>query len=286
MTRRLFIGVVTHGRSRFHESAVAQLAVLADAGAAAGWEVETLVSDRDDYDPEKTRVDRRVLMRSSCAQAALEYRWRRYLARAEGMGALAGGVRWVQAAALLAGTATIRTARYLSPWPGAALTNLHGTRAVIRLLNIDLSHLRVLRAGVASGADWILILEDDAQAAPGAISRLLPILAAAEEAEVSYVTASRSIDHDELGIDSLLEPAVDGHRCARVPVTNTVCAVAYRRGTGEWFADRVVGDGLVPVIPIDWRLNRAVMAAVAQGRMGRGSCWVLEPALFTQGSMH
>ena len=33
---------------------------------------------------------------------------------------------------------------------------------VVRLLNIDLSHLRVLQSGASSGAPWTLVLEDDA----------------------------------------------------------------------------------------------------------------------------
>ena len=65
-------------------------------------------------------------------------------------------------------------------------------------------------------------------------------------------------------------------------------------------AQKVVGDqklaadlaagirarGLLPVAPIDWRLNEQVMAMVADGRLGPSSCaWAL-PGLFLQASMH
>jgi len=43
---------------------------------------------------------------------------------------------------------------------------------------------------------------------------------------------------------------------------------------------------LSPVLPIDWKLNVALMNLVAAGKLGEGDCWQVDPAPFIQGSMH
>lgn len=283
----MVMGVVTHRRSRFREDALRQLAALADEAGARGWRVETLVSDRDDYDAARLPIDRRTVRASALAQARLEYRWRRYLAAAEGLPVASGAVRAVRDAALWAGTSVVRSARYLSPWPWAPVQRLHGHGSVVRLLNIDLSHLRVLRTAGAAEPDWVLILEDDARTDDprSAMDALCGALDRAGEQPL-YVNASRSIDHSDLGVEGLLGPQQDGIRVARVPVTNTVCAVLYRGTAVMQLADDIEEPGLLPAVPIDWRLNRVLMDRVAEHSMGSDSCWFLDPAPFTQGSMH
>ena len=106
------------------------------------------------------------------------------------------------------------------------------------------------------------------------------------DAQPQYMNASRSIDHAALGVEGLLGPQREGVRVARVPLTNTVCAVLHRGSSVRQLADDIERPGLLPAVPIDWRLNRVLMDRVAEHAMGSGSCWFLDPAPFTQGSMH
>jgi len=286
MAPRVFIGVVTHEGSRFREPATAQLDALAARARDRGWQVATAVNAHDGYSREEFPLGRGVILRSALAQARLEHRWRRYLAHGEELPPVAGAARWIRDAALLAGTATVRSARYLGPRPLSPVDRLPGSSAVVRLLNIDLSHIDLLQQ--AQESDWALILEDDAQAegGPAAMDRVLDAFDALAGTPVAFINASRSIDHDALGVAGLLGPRVDGRRAARIPITNTVCAVAYSASTLAWLPHAIEGSGLMPVVPIDWRLNRAVMDAVHERRLGPDACVWLDPAPFVQGSMH
>jgi hypothetical protein len=40
-----------------------------------------------------------------------------------------------------------------------------------------------------------------------------------------------------------------------------------------------------PVVPIDWRLNKALMNLWNKGLIGSGDCWFVEPAPIDQLSM-
>jgi hypothetical protein len=290
MGRSLFIGVVTHGRSQFREEAAALVESLAMQARESGFEVTTAVSDRDDYDAHRFPITRGLLLRSVTAQSVLEYRWRRYLAAGIPRRPLARAGRLAKDAALLGGTLVVRTGRYFGPWPLSGVDRLAGSGAVIRLLNIDLSHLRMLNEAAAVAADWALVVEDDASTASAAeaMSSLIAAMDLVDGSGPAFVNASHSISLAALGIAELLEPVPGGGGVlvARRPVTNTVCAILYGAAMVRWLAARIESDGLVPVLPIDWRLNRAVMAAFDEGVLGPGSCLVLEPAPFVQRSMH
>ncbi len=290
MGRSLFIGVVTHGHSRFRQEAAALVDSLAAQARLRGLEVGTVVSDRDDYDAGRFPITRRLLLRSVAAQSVLEYRWRRYLESGVARRPLPKAGRLAKDVAMLGGTLLVRTGRYFGPWPLGGIDRLHGSAAVVRLLNIDLSHLRLMNEAIDAGADWALVIEDDASAvtAAEAMDAVLSTIERSTDAVPSYVNASRSISTADLGIGALLEPlpSATGIKVATRPVTNTVCAVLYSGEMLRWVAARIEQDGLVPVLPIDWRLNKAVMAGFAEGVLGPGSCWVLDPAPFVQRSMH
>ncbi len=78
----VFVGLVTHPRSRFNAdgAATAQARALTSALTATGRPAELLVSDRDDFRAEDFPLSRADLARSAAYEADLEYRWRRYLA--------------------------------------------------------------------------------------------------------------------------------------------------------------------------------------------------------------
>lgn len=290
----LFAAVVTHARSRFNVdgAAGAMLGGLAAALEQQGVATETLVSDRNDYDPEVLPITSRLLASSARHQARLEHRWRRYLADA-------GGTARPAAADVLVREAmwAKRLTAALGVDPRADAVARPGAPDLVRLLNIDLSHLRVLDAAAERGAPWVLVLEDDAgiddhDRAARSIRWLLDRLPGTG---VSFANLSESIPLDELGVAPLLVPADDlvpppdlGFTVmrARRPVTNTVCATLYEGGYARALADAIRSRGLTPVAPIDWRVNEVIMDMVGAGRLDERSCVWVTPGLLLQRSMH
>jgi hypothetical protein len=168
-------------------------------------------------------------------------------------------------------------------------------QSMIRLLNIELSHLSLLESGLASGAQWVMIVEDDGECSDidDCAGGLAGFMTDAPR-DVAFANLSESFSVHELGLGNLLRDSNipwQGNierSIARLerPVTNTVCAMIYRAE----FAARVVQDfrdqGLFPVVPIDWKLNSTLMRLFAAGILDQESCtWVI-PAPITQLSMH
>jgi len=269
----LFIGVVSHEGSRFAVSqgpdGLASQLVAAVAGAAVHVNtVDLLPVDSPLVTPE-------TVQGTLTAELQLDRTWAKFLGRPQGM-------HWWGVHAARWGRRTWQRLRPPSP------------SMVRRLLNIELSHLDLMRRGLASGAPWVLILEDDGftsdiQDLSEGLARLMHL-----SAPPGFVNLSESFTTRELGIDHLLSPvsgvtwAGDRPRSvlqARKPVTNTVCAILY---STSFLADLVQAmDALPmePVVPIDWKLNMALMALDEAGRVPPGTCWLVEPAPIRQMSM-
>jgi hypothetical protein len=265
------LGLITHGRSRFHEDARDQLERLHHALGALGLSVTSSVSDRDDYDPVARPIDAATVQRAAIYQADLEFRWRRYLVDSGARGRSALGDRLVR---------RVMRRRRLARLQPADL---------IRLLNIDLSHLRVMTAGIESGAPWTLALEDDARVddVETAARQIAGILEVSAEHGAAMVNLSESIGVQRLGVEGLLDtPVADVEGVAvvpaRVPLTNTVCAVLYGRDPLVLLRDRIEEAGLDPVVPIDWRVNDVILDSPAL----LAPCLWAVPGVFRQGSMH
>ena len=276
----LFIGVVSHEGSRF---AVSQgpgglAAVLAAQLRSLGQSVQVEVSTVDAYDPVQLPITRAMVRACLTAQVHLDRRWARYLGRARGPRWWAThGLRWV------------RRAEQLVRPPGPKL--------VERLLNIEMAHFALLRSGLATGADWVLILEDDAssvEVVDCAAGLAWLMSSRADERQPAYVNISQSFALDELGISDLLTVAPDASWAGDAPrhilssarpATNTVCAILYR---GSFVRELLaVTDALPmePVVPIDWKLNLALMQMFSSGALGAGDCWFVDPAPIDQLSM-
>ena len=276
----LFIGVVSHEGSRF---AVSQgpgglAAVLAAQLRSLGQSVQVEVSTVDAYDPVQLPITRAMVRACLTAQVHLDRRWARYLGRARGPRWWAThGLRWV------------RRAEQLVRPPGPKL--------VERLLNIEMAHFALLRSGLAIGADWVLILEDDASSVDvvDCAAGLAWLMSSrADQRQPAYVNISQSFALDELGISDLLTVAPDASWAGDAPrhilssarpATNTVCAILYR---GSFVRDLLaVTDALPmePVVPIDWKLNLALMQMFSSGALGAGDCWFVDPAPIDQLSM-
>lgn len=269
-----FVGVVTHRESRFPEA-------HSDDGAAKrlqfAWErtgssAEVRVEDRDlwtESDQQLPTVSERSLRLEELAE---DRRWREFLGVADLSWRLVHTLRRLRAVTFLSGGSTFDSAN--------------------RLLNIELAHLALWEQGLSSGAQVIVVLEDDAllsdpqDAADG--------LTGLAEASWSYVNVSHSFGQEELGVKRLLVRSdvtwsgsvprlvLRGSR----PLTNTVCAVAYQRA----FLERLVRQWkllpLFPLLPIDWKLNRVLRTLVEAGEMDPHSSLWVEPGPFIQRSLH
>jgi hypothetical protein len=171
-----------------------------------------------------------------------------------------------------------------------------GPAMVRRLLNIEASHVDLLRRGLEIGTDWIIVLEDDAETADlEDCATGLASLLAISGVQPAYINISRSFTPEELGIAHLLAaepvqtwagPVPRVVLSSSKPVTNTVCAIAYRAQFVAQLLDRWESMPVTPVVPIDWKLNQALMAMHADGDLGPSDCWLVEPAPIVQQSIH
>ena len=274
----LFIGVVSHEGSRF---AISQGPDGLAARLRDHWDgeltAEVRVNTENVHDPDALPVDAVLIQKSLSAQESIENAWMSYVRAGRPRGLRDGAkslLRW--------GLRQWRRVR--RPGPGG----------VTRLINIELSHVDLLRRGLASGAPWILIVEDDAYAADIAdCGAGLQRLMQEAPSHVAYINVSESFPLSELGIEHLLTPAGatwagtvnrDVLASSR-PVTNTVCAILYRADFVDALLDEFDRMPMTPVIPIDWKLNDALMRMHADGRLGPGSCWLVSPAPIDQLSM-
>jgi hypothetical protein len=295
-----FVGLVSHIGSRFAESQGSDglTARLCTEFDARGLSALSLVNVDDAYRPELLVVDGTAVRRAVTAQILLEARWSRYLCAGDPR--VSGARRRLRSIALTAVTGARIAAgwlRYYRPWHGAEHDQTAGARMVRRLLNIELSHASLLRAGLASGAQWVLILEDDAHSAdPVQLAANLQALMAsrADQREPTYVNISQSFSNAELGVEYLLKP-VDGFAWtgeparqvleASRPISNTVCAILYRADFLTRFLERFDALLIDPVVPIDWKLNIVLMDMYGAGEIVAGDCWVVTPGPVDQRSM-
>ena len=258
------VGLVTHEGSRFRSQGMATLESVNSAARASGIGVRVLVSDRNDADPHQHFVTRGTVADSARHQAELEARWRAHVA-----------------------------GRRVSSVPSPLTLGMRARRSfnsvdsVFRLLNIDYSHLRVWRHALATGASAALAIEDDAQLVDEHLGEFLASLLPHVEDQSVLVNCSRSIAVDDLGITEILREAATTLQLSEVRVTetnraitNTVCANLYSREFLARLVAFIDRRGLVPVAPIDWRVNEFLL------HDSEMKTWWVDPAPFVQGSMH
>lgn len=273
----LFVGVVSHERSRF---AVSQgpnglASRLAEELTTAGVAVDLQVNTENLHDPVTHPVNETVVRETLHAQAQLADQWASYI-----------GAPSTQTARIRSLAA--RTWRDVGNRFKTADVSL-----VTRLINIELSHLNLFERGLESGAPWVLILEDDAMSdnIADCVDGIAGLLNS--DSNVGFVNLSQSFSLEELGIGHLLEPSpvqwqgeVDRIILSACrPVTNTVCAVLYRSEFLRSLVETIRDLPFYPVVPIDWRLNHALMVLVQQGMAGYGTAWFVEPGPIDQMSM-
>lgn len=269
----LFVGVVSHTGTSYHSSQGS--AGLAARIAASLEGARTQVNTENLSAMRGIEITRELIQESLTAELQADRAWSSYLGRDRNLRWWAGqGARWAR-----------RTMRRVSP-PRAS--------AYRRLLDIELSHHDLLRAGHDSGAPWILILEDDAESddVRDLVSGLRGLME--DLPDHAFVNLSLSYSIKELGLMHIARPTAipwRGSSRRRVlvtdrPVTNTVCAIAYSRGCADTLLRIWDQLPLTPIIPIDWKLNSALMHHVRTGGRPEISSWFVEPPPISQLSMH
>lgn len=162
-----------------------------------------------------------------------------------------------------------------------------------RLINIELAHLALLREARASGATWALIAEDDARLDDAYIfakDLVQFITEVSPDSQPKYVNLSRSFTHDTLRLDHRLTEvgrwdAKTAVLAADKPLTNTVCSILYRVSFLDTLVPTLDSIPISPVLPIDWKLNQALLLLHSSKALGEGDCWFLDPGPIVQGSM-
>ena len=136
---KLLLGLVTHAASRFNVdgSAVSQLEMIESFLSSRGHDVQGLVSDRDDFSNGAYRLGAITRVVSGWSQSGLEYRWNRHLAELESRPSL--GKRLGSIGLRLGSGA--RRALSAAQVPG--LPRDTSRAGLTRLINIDLSHIRI-----------------------------------------------------------------------------------------------------------------------------------------------
>ena len=269
----LFLGLVSHERTRFVDSLGPE--GLAQRLQSAFGDAHLVVTTRNLADELGIDVSRQTVQSSLSAEMRADRQWGRFLGRDK-------DVRWWLHHLLR----RIRRLGRLFISPPVS--------TVRRLLNIELSHMDLLRQGLDSGAPWILILEDDAGCHDvNELSEGLKHLFLSAHGD-GLVNLSESFTFDELGLTRLLTAedrmrwSEEGERtvlCCELPATNTVCAIVYSRGAAQRILAQLERLPLEPVLPIDWKLNVALMRLHQSTGGSEISSWFVHPAPIQQRSM-
>ena len=286
----VFIGLVTHRSTRFADAAGPDglMARLAKRLRDHEIVVRTLISDDDAFEPGTTQLDTDAVRAAIDVELATEERWRMHIDPT-----MSRGFRRIGLGAFMQARRSYRRLRFAPPWQNRSKATDAGPRMVRRLVNIELSHLNVMRQAVEAGATWILVIEDDASGDAVAIADALTAFMHRHEgtAQPAYVNVSRSFTDERLRTSDLLVDVEAWDERVRLlaakrPITNTVCAILYRGAFLRRLLAEMDSIPLEPVQPIDWKLNDALMRLYDGGELGTGDCWVAVPAPIDQGSMH
>jgi len=287
MKTRVFIGLVTYPGSRYPQSAgprglAAQVVDLLRSSDLADFNVSLEICSQNLLIPSELPLGHHEIRASINAELGVESDWRVYLNPELS--------RW-QLAWFMKARKLYRYLKFTPPWESNKSESGPGARMLIRLANIELAHLSLLKAATDAEADWVLILEDDAYVESHSkfASEIATFIASNPDA--SYVNLSESFSSSRLGIEAEFSQIGNWGSNSKIlattkPVTNTVCAILYSSAFAQRLLEEFETIPMRPVIPIDWKLNQAIMNLYLKGVLGSGSSWVVDPAPIVQGSMH
>jgi hypothetical protein len=286
MTTRVFIGLVTYPGSRYPEAAgprglATQLGDLLGTSDLAEFEVSLEICSQNLLTPSELPLDFQEIRASIDAELNVETDWRIYLNP--------GLSRW-QLAWFMKARRLFRYLKFSPPWQRKNSESNPGAQMLIRLANIELAHLSLLKSAAKAEADWVLILEDDAwvESQSEFASEIATFIAS--DPDTSYVNLSESFSSRRLGIEGESSEIGSWGVSSKIletakPVTNTVCAILYQGVFVKKLLLEFESIPMRPVIPIDWKLNQAIMNLYSKGFLEAKACWVVDPAPIVQGSM-
>ena len=274
----LFIGVVSYSGTQF---------AINQGPQGLGWQLASELSDifgistqihiiAEDLDNSDVVADRRTVQRSLTSELHAEMRYSKYIRRPQ----------YIKNSVRICARWAMRMKHSLnSPHP----------KLVTRLLNIEASHCDLMKRGLESGSEYVLILEDDACSSQlGDLANGISGLMNAVRIP-AFVNLSESFSVNELGVGHLLTVQADtlwqGDErrvvyLANRPITNTVCAILYSREFLVSVIQEMEALPMEPVLSIDWKINVALMNLYEADKLGDLECWWVEPAPIKQMSMH
>lgn len=274
----LFIGVVSHPETPFrvNQGHLGLAALLSDELRRHGVSSTCEVNVKNSFDESGVKESEIVFRKGIAAEVRLESQWYKYLGSPLGLRYLVThSIRWLRVQSFC--------------WRKSDVAEIR------RLINIELSHRHLMKKGLESRSEWILILEDDAGAQDIAdIAIGLKSIMDCDQPPI-FVNLSKSFSLKDLGINHLLSPSSalswSGTISRTVmqserPATNTVCAILYQRDFLVRLVSELEAMSFEPVIPIDWRINEALINLWAGGQVGSGECCFIDPAPIVQLSMH
>lgn len=275
--RSVFIGLVSYSKSAFVESKGSEglARQLSVAFEELGIQTHVQINTSDLFNQNSFPLTPKMARDSVWREIQLESDWFHFLKKPRRLAHL---IR-------IAG----RQSRFLLNWRSNSETT-----ELRRLLNIEYSHVDLYRAALKCGSDWAVILEDDAYSSdPVALATCLNQLMNVKMPP-RLINLSSSYSLEEIGISHLMSGAQQHisefpNECSVLqsqrPATNTVCAIAFRTE----FLAHVLADfdsrPAEPVVPIDWKLNAALMRLWDAKLIGPNECWFVEPAPIIQLSM-
>ena len=286
MNSTVFLGLVTHQGTSYPESRGPTGLVRSVQAALGELHIPTIVSIHDEnlHDDTVVPVTNKEVKASIDAELDVEQRWRLHVDPDQSH---------LRLSAFMAARKLYRRIRLTPPWHHSTEATPQGARMLRRLVNIEFAHLNLMQEAVDCRSTWALIVEDDARVADSqgfaeALEAFMENKTTTDQPR--YVNVSQSFA-DPLGISTHLEPigawdAATAEMAADRALTNTVCAVLYRTPFLEALLSTLREIPVSPVLPIDWKLNEALLALTGRGTISPGDCWFLTPGPITQGSMH
>ena len=287
MTHSIFLGLITHPATRFPESSSPSglLRSLEKHLSALGWAATSSISAENLADLSTVDMTPQAIQASVAAEFSIEERWLTYL-HSDDLPR--------RAAVMLRLRSVVARLRLSRMRVSSSFTRKAQERRLVRLANIELSHLALLREGLGAHSDWVLILEDDAVAHdPQEFARVLDahLRVWEDSPQPKFVNLSESFTLEKLGVEELVSVVSEWDSRSRIlqstrPFTNTVCAILYRRAFLEDFLVALDSIPLKPIVPIDWKVNEAIMRLHHERKLQAGDCYTVTPGVILQTSMH
>jgi hypothetical protein len=290
----LLVGVVTHAGSRQRKAGNDSAREICDHLRSSGIDSKLRINTFDQYSAECPDLTPTQIVRARRDLERVRRDWEYYI-RAD-----VSPLRRIVSTATVTLKSNLRMV--LSGLRSGASSGQGPPLAsdALRLLNIEASHLDLLRWQVAEEARWLLVLEDDAQPESVAdtvagIKGLIHDVEVSDERSPIFVDLSFSFTLEELGVSHLLlESEAVAWRgavsrtimAASRPVTNTVCAVLLNIDFSRCLLETIEEFPQGSAVPIDWKINQSLMTMYAEGAVGSDNCLHVVPGPLTQGSLH